>query len=145
MFGRYRAKDRAAAQVALKRLMAAALALAVAGPGSASASGTSIAWLLRPPIVPEQHGVVATRYREQAAEAQTLAAMHLTMVARYRAREGGSPLWPVGQRMEDHCTALVAHYEDAVARYDALAANHATLARDWRETPDRGRRDDREF
>jgi hypothetical protein len=145
MFGRHRVKHRVGTQAGLKPFVAAALAIAVAGVGCASTRGTSIAQLLRQPITVEQHEVIATRYREQAAEAWTLAATHVTMAARYRASEGGSAFGPFGRRMGEHCRAVAAGYEDAVARYEALAATHASLARDWRTTPSRERRDDRKF
>lgn len=145
MFGRHRVKHRVGTEAGLKPFVALALAIAVAGAGCASTRSTSIAQLLRQPITLEQHEVMATRYREQATEARTLAATHVTMAALYRAWEGGPALGPSGQRMEEHCRPLAAGYEDAVTRYEALAASHAALARDWQATLGRERRDDRKF
>lgn len=136
---------RASTHAGFRRMAIAVLVVAVAGTGCFARRGTSIEQLLRQPITAEQHETIAARYREQAAEARTLAATHVTMAARYRAWEGGPALGPFGQRMEEHCRALAAGYEDAVARYEALAASHAALARDAQGTPGRERADDRKF
>ena len=145
MFSWHGMTNRVGTEARLKPSVAAALAIAVAGAGCASTRGTSIAQLLRRPIAAEQHEVIAVRYREQAAEAGTLAATHMTMASHYRAREGGPALGTSGGRIQDHCRALAAGYEDAVARYEALAASHAALARDGQGTPGRERVDDRKF
>ena len=128
-----------------RRTAIAILILAFVSPGCFARRGTSIEQLLRQPITAEHHEAIAARYRNQAAEARALAATHVTMATRYRAWEGGPPLGPYGQRMEDHCRALAAGYEDAAARYEALAASHAALARDWKGTPGRERQDGRKY
>ena len=137
--------SRAGTHAGFRRMAIAVLALAVAGPGCFARRGTSLERLLRQPITAEQHEVIAARYRGQAAEGRTLAATHVTMAARYRAWEGGPAVGPSGQRMEEHCRTLAAGYEDAAERYEALAASHAALARDWKGTPGRERRDDRTY
>lgn len=104
---------------------------------------SAIRELLFQPVTAEQHEAIAARYRRQAAEARELAATHVTMAARYRAWDAGRTPGQSGERMEEHCRALAADYDDAANRYEALAASHEALARDGRETPRRERPQDR--
>ena len=89
-----------------------------------------------------EHGAIAKRYREQAAEARRFAATHEVMAARYRDGAAGDD-HRVAQEMVAHCQALARDYEDAAARYDALAANHESLAATWRYAPGREAPEDR--
>ena len=88
MFGRHRVKHRVGTEAGLKPFVALALAIAVACAGCASTRSTSIAQLLRQPITLEQHEVMATRYREQATEARTLAASHAALARNWQATLG---------------------------------------------------------
>lgn len=107
---------------------------------------TTLSDLLRQPNLVGRHEQIAARYREEASKARLLAATHLTMAARYHSRQEGDDLSPeLRTVMEEHCRALAADYEDAAARYETLATNHASLARMPVGTGGRKRSDDRQF
>ena len=114
---------------------------AMVASGCLVGGGASFERLLQQPISARAHSQIAREYRQRAAEARRLAAVHEVMAARYRDGVGGNG--PAGEQMAEHCRALERDYADAAARYDALAANHASLAAPWRDAPGRKEPEDR--
>lgn len=109
--------------------------------GCLARSDASLELLLQKPISADEHSLIARRYEERAAEARRLAGTHMAMAARYR--DGAVAEGALAQEMVTHCEALAHDYEDAAVRYDALAANHASLAASWRYAPGRKTPEDR--
>jgi len=107
---------------------------------------TPLTDLLQQPQLAGRHEAIAARYRKEADNARALAASHRTMAARYQAHLEGDDLSPeLRTAMEEHCRALARDYEDAAARYETLATNHASLAREAARPGGRSRSDDRQF
>ena len=109
--------------------------------GCLARSDAPLERLLRQPISADEHSLIARRYRERAAEARRIAGTHQIMAARYR--DGAVAEGQLAQEMVKHCEALAHDYDDAAARYEALAANHTSLAASWRYAPGREAPEDR--
>lgn len=74
-------------------------------------------------VTVEQHDALARDFEEKANDAQSLAAYHLALAAKYR-----SSKMDVGEdapAMVAHCEALAEDYARAAAHYHALAAVHS--------------------
>lgn len=99
--------------------------------------------MLQQPISADEHSLIARRYRERAAEARRIAAAHEVMAGLYRDGDGAPGDVRLRDEMVAHCEAIARDYQDAAARYDALAANHTSRAATWRYAPGGGGPQDR--
>lgn len=86
----------------------------------------------------EDHVAIAARYRQEAAETRETSKRHQLSRDVYR-RGLESPytvMNPQGrERMVQHCDRLIEHYTKAVQELEAMAEEHAVLAKQLQETP----------
>ncbi len=112
--------------------------------GCALPGATPLEELIGMPTSPRRHEQLAELYERKAREARAQAARHLAIAASYRdsAASADSSEAAIRRGIVQHCEALARDYEDAAARYAAMAANHRLLANMERAAPERERRED---
>ncbi len=108
---------------------------------------TPLEELIGMPTSASRHRQLADLYERKAADARAQAARHMSIAASYRdhsasAGDTDEAEAAIRRGIVQHCEALVRDFEDAAARYEAMAANHRTLADMERQTPPRERRGD---
>jgi hypothetical protein len=80
--------------------------------------------LVESAATPGQHEALAKYYHGKAASERKKAAEHKAMGAAY----GGTKM-TIAQSEKEHCAKLVTLHESAAAEYDAMAAEHESLAK----------------
>lgn len=80
--------------------------------------------LIESASTPKQHAALASYYKAKAEAERAAAAEHKKMGATY----GGTKM-TTAQAMKEHCEKLAAAHEAAAKEYDAMAAEHESLAK----------------
>jgi hypothetical protein len=80
--------------------------------------------LVESATTPAQHEALAKYYHGKAAAERKKAAEHKAMGAAY----GGTKM-TIAQAEKEHCAKLATLHESAAAEYDAMAAEHESLAK----------------
>ncbi len=75
------------------------------------------------------HGVVAGRYQEQAAELEAQAASYSKLAAKYREDQGAAKDGSYAAPLAIHCENVAKHMREAAAEARELARLHRDLAR----------------
>ena len=73
---------------------------------------------------PDEHKAVASYYRGKAEQARNEAAVHRRMAEAF-----GIGKYAEKKTMKSHCEGLVATFETQAKQYDALAADHDSMAK----------------
>lgn len=116
-----------------KRITTAAMTAALLGIGQAAWSGEGHDHAQAPDTAienastPAQHEALAAEFRAKAEEQRAIAKRHRAMKSGY---ELNRRMATAGAAMEKHCDRLIELAESEATEYDAMAAEHAKLAKE---------------
>jgi hypothetical protein len=114
---------------ALTLFAALLLALTVAGPlagvARAQVTAENVAERIAAAKTAADHEALAAYFRQQAAAQADKVKLHEDMLARYK-KVGGKPY----ETMITHCQTLLGNYRQAQKEYEALAEEHAKMAKE---------------
>lgn len=115
-----------------KRITTVAMTAALLGLGQAAWSGEghdhaqAADAAIESASTPAQHEALAADFRAKAEEQRAIAKRHRAMKGSY---ELNRHMATAGARMEKHCDRLIELAESEATEYDAMAAEHAKLAK----------------